>query len=1015
MTVLRGGDPVPLPASRKTRALLAYLVVTGRPHRRERLCNLLWDVVDDPRAALRWCLSKIRPVVDDPERSRIEANREAVAFRAEGAAVDLLEVQRLLGQGVDRTPLETLVRAAGAFLGEFLEGLELPEYHDFQAWLVAEREEARALQTRVLEALVSRLSSDPEAALPYHLTLVQVDPLNGPARANLVRTLRGAGRVREAEQHLKAGLQLEEEFGASSDGELIRMAEEFRAARSGTRAPGPETPSSRVPLPEIELPIPSGRLVGREAECRSLLEAVEAAADGRREQIVLLSGEPGVGKTRLLAELVQHVAARRGTVLQGAAFEAERSRPYGPWIDALRQLPAAWVGSTLGNDLAPLLPELPRDAGPEPSRERLFGAVVEVVAARAHSAPPVLLVLDDIQWCDDATVSLLHYVTRHSRHRPLVVGLAAREGELHDNERMLRFLRGLRRNKELIEIRLGPLEDAAIEALVRQVAPEASAAEVIVESGGNPLFALELARSLPAGGEEHAFPATLAEAVRDRVDPLPDPAVEALRWGALLVGTFAVDRLRELSLLPLEELVPALEVLTRHALLRETPGGMTASFAFAHELVREIVYNDLSSPRRLLMHGRVTRILQGKEDPDDVLAADLARHAVLAGEMEAAARACVAAGRRSLRLFANAEAYAFALRGARCAAELAERQRVELLLELASIRHSARRPERLDEEAREVEALAQRALELGSHGQACLGFHVVSSLRWEEGSWTDARTYTLKAEEISRSANSKERVLAMAETARCLTLLERDLGQAEALTLAARALSTQLGVDPPAIPLATGMLHLHRDEREPAATALQRARELARKENNHIGEFQALEPLVLLEMDRGDETAARRHHRELLRIGDRLREGSEGPFARALGAVLDYTGSEESEANLERELLALRETDAKHRLAVCLLRAAERDLKAGRPERSRERAEEALAAAETLGRPSETAHAHLLLARAAGALGDGEARARHLSGLAPEALSGVTTRVRRAAGVLWSEISGTTTGRRNGA
>jgi predicted ATPase len=131
-------------------------------------------------------------------------------------------------------------------------------------------------------------------------------------------------------------------------------------------------------------------------------------------------------------------------------------RPYGPWIDALARLHPVEVGGALAPILEPVLSGAGSDtqAG---ARERFYAAVVELLAARAHSRPPVVLMLDDLQWCDAASIALLHYVVRMCRHRPLLVLLAARDGELPDNESALRFRRGLRREGWLEEMEIGPL------------------------------------------------------------------------------------------------------------------------------------------------------------------------------------------------------------------------------------------------------------------------------------------------------------------------------------------------------------------------------------------------------------------------------------------------------------------------------------------------------------------------------------------------------------------------------
>ena len=125
--VLRNGATLALPPSRKTRALLAYLAVTGRPHRRERLCSLLWDLPDDPRGALRWSLSKLRGLVNEPGGARIVADRETVRFDPRGAHIDIVDLRRRASGGLETAATEDLASLADGFGGEFLAGLELPD------------------------------------------------------------------------------------------------------------------------------------------------------------------------------------------------------------------------------------------------------------------------------------------------------------------------------------------------------------------------------------------------------------------------------------------------------------------------------------------------------------------------------------------------------------------------------------------------------------------------------------------------------------------------------------------------------------------------------------------------------------------------------------------------------------------------------------------------------------------------------------------------------------------------
>jgi pimeloyl-ACP methyl ester carboxylesterase/DNA-binding SARP family transcriptional activator len=198
LRITRLGAQLPLPPSRKARGLLAYLVLTNRPQRRERLCELLWDLPDDPRGSLRWALSKLRPLVDD-ETPRIQADRERVQFRRDGVAVDLLDLRDLVltDTPVDRVRLE---RAAEALEYPVLEGLDQPQLETFQEWLIAEREEAQRLRLRVLERLVKQNPQDDHAVQRWARSWWRADPLNAGAASALAQSLVRLGRAAEADE-----------------------------------------------------------------------------------------------------------------------------------------------------------------------------------------------------------------------------------------------------------------------------------------------------------------------------------------------------------------------------------------------------------------------------------------------------------------------------------------------------------------------------------------------------------------------------------------------------------------------------------------------------------------------------------------------------------------------------------------------------------------------------------------------------------------------------------------------
>lgn len=176
LRVVRCGVDVPLPASRKARALLAYLVATGRPHRRERLCELFWDLPNDPKAALRWSLTKLRKVVDNCDRARIVADRERVAIDIETIRIDILEDHARLRDGAENLSVAALEDMARRLDAVLLDGLDGAGDESFDAWLVAEREDARVARAKVLGLLATHSDMSTVAAAKWMRLWRDADP-----------------------------------------------------------------------------------------------------------------------------------------------------------------------------------------------------------------------------------------------------------------------------------------------------------------------------------------------------------------------------------------------------------------------------------------------------------------------------------------------------------------------------------------------------------------------------------------------------------------------------------------------------------------------------------------------------------------------------------------------------------------------------------------------------------------------------------------------------------------------
>jgi tetratricopeptide (TPR) repeat protein len=455
---------------------------------------------------------------------------------------------------------------------------------------------------------------------------------------------------------------------------------------------------------------------------------------------------------------------------------------------------------------------------------------------------------------------------------------------------------------------------------------------------------------------------------------LGERAVDLMPWAAALGHAFTIDTLAALTSMPVHELLAAAEELERHGVLRVAGSAVgSVGYDFAHDLVRRTAYRSMSEPRRRWVHLRIARALSATGDRQGALAGDIAHHAAIGGDSELAATAYVAAGERSLRLFAHADASKLAASGLQHVDRLAPEIAIRLRLALLSVQvHSNQWLRRSRELEAELSRVGLAAEKRGMHAEVTLSFYLMSFVHHQRGDFARAGARSLQALQAGRAADVQTTQAQLANTGRCLILIERDVAHADECLREARALGPNAtGRIPLELTLGTGLLHAFKGEYEEAVPVLEKAAELAAIEEDHWIHSIALIRLARLSLDlaRPEEVIAR--CRVLEPLVAKLSEGSEAPFVAALLAVAKVKLGEDGSISAAKAAIAkLRAIDAKAHLAYALDVLAEHEVGAGRLDEARRCAEEAVRAAEAVGQRSEAAVARSLLARIACDEGD---------------------------------------------
>lgn len=609
------GRPLAIP-TRKAQALLAYLALArGGTHPRDELATLLWSDASAPAArnALRQTLFVLRKALGSAADVALITSAEALSLRRDAVQTDVGAFERALVTG---TPSD-LDTAAALYRGDLLTGLTA-DAPAFEEWLMAERERLRELALAALARLLAHreaIGATAPAALTA-LRLLDFDPTQEAVHRALMRLYVRQGRRDAALRQYQECVEiLRRELSAEPERETRALYQETLRRRPGRTA--------RVAVSGL----PEAPMVGRDAEIARAHEALTRAWLGS-SGLVVVAGEAGIGKSRLLAELATEGQRRGGRLLLGRAYENERMAPLAPWLGALRDagvpsdravvddLDEAWRAV-----LPRLLPELSgaertADTGPG-DQLALFEALAHLLR-RLAIAQPLVVLLEDCHWADDLTVRFLGFFTRRLHAAPILVGISVRDEELADHPVLDTMLAELASEERLCRVDLRRLGREATLALVAQLATAdaASAAaqrgeQVWTASEGNPFIVVETVRSIREGLTEDppgsvTLPARVRDVIARRLDRL------SARGCELVAVASAIGREFDFGLLPLAAgldagtVAEALDELVR----RRVVHAVGERLDFSHDRIREVAYERVPADRRRVLHAAIASAIE---------------------------------------------------------------------------------------------------------------------------------------------------------------------------------------------------------------------------------------------------------------------------------------------------------------------------------------------------------------------------------------------------------------------
>jgi len=667
-------DNTPLTSfSDRQQSLLAYLLLNaGQPQSRQQIAFLFWPASSDQQAKtnLRQLLHHLRQTWPDLEHY-LQITARTIQWNPNSSfTLDTEQFQTLLQRAGDAVSLSErchlLEEALSCYRGDLL-----PACYD--DWIMPVRERLRRQFITAQAALIQTYEAQGEyqSAIRWAEQFLQDDPLHEETYRSLMRLYALTNnRASALRVYHTCQTVLQQELGVEP-GPATR--EQYKRLLNIT---GPvEQPTIGLPTPHASL------LIGRTHEWIILSQIWQTVQRGQA-QVVLIHGEAGIGKTRLLEEFTKWATLQGAVIAQTRSYAAQGELVYAPvtaWLRSenlrrrLSSLDEVWLAE-VSRLLPELLVEYPQLAPPQPfteswQRQRFYEALARAIVSESDKRP-LLLILDDLQWSGEGMLAWLSYLLQFASQQPLLIIGAIRSGTIDAMHPLQSWVAALRQEQRLTELRLHPLDKKDSASLANHIAgrelPAVQLVNLYRETEGNPFFIVETVRATleqsgtaTLGSVESrmvvaaSLPPRVQAVIESRLNQLSSAAAHLAEYAAVIGREFSFDVLAQTSERDEEALVHSLDELWQRRIVREQ--GKTA-YDFSHDKIREVVYNRISQARRRLLHRRVAEaLLAVYSENQPGLSAQLAVHYEQAQMPQQAVTYYQQAAEDAQRVYANTE------------------------------------------------------------------------------------------------------------------------------------------------------------------------------------------------------------------------------------------------------------------------------------------------------------------------------------------------------------------------